>query len=251
MSRVLLPARSSTVKGVKIVGPYQYAGRIAASASLLYARNLFAFLETLVDKTTKALAINVEDELVKATMLTMAAVVHPNFQAAAPVIADPGSNCLRTGEGSTGASGRSAAAQGRNGMANEMLDKAIGQLDRAVGSRCAPPPNMCRMPPAMWSMDWWRRDRSVRVPLRDLRPGDLRRLLRRLVGHAGTAYAADGGHQRDFLRHRRRCAACRRHRGLGLATGFGFVALVLASVNIFGGFLVTQRMLAMYKKKDK
>ena len=37
----------------------------------------------------------------------------------------------------------------------------------------------------------------------------------------------------------------------GIATGFGFVALVLASVNIFGGFLVTQRMLAMYKKKDK
>ena len=30
---------------------------------------------------------------------------------------------------------------------------------------------------------------------------------------------------------------------------FGFFALVLASVNIFGGFLVTQRMLSMYKKK--
>ncbi|MGB8817713.1 MAG: NAD(P) transhydrogenase subunit alpha [Rhizobiaceae bacterium] len=37
----------------------------------------------------------------------------------------------------------------------------------------------------------------------------------------------------------------------GTATAFGFIALVLASVNIFGGFLVTQRMLAMYKKKDK
>jgi H+-translocating NAD(P) transhydrogenase subunit alpha len=37
----------------------------------------------------------------------------------------------------------------------------------------------------------------------------------------------------------------------GWATGFGFIALVLASVNIFGGFLVTQRMLAMYKKKEK
>ena len=37
----------------------------------------------------------------------------------------------------------------------------------------------------------------------------------------------------------------------GLATGFGFVALMLVSVNIFGGFLVTQRMLAMYKKKEK
>ena len=30
----------------------------------------------------------------------------------------------------------------------------------------------------------------------------------------------------------------------------GFIALLLASVNIFGGFLVTQRMLGMYKKKE-
>ena len=37
----------------------------------------------------------------------------------------------------------------------------------------------------------------------------------------------------------------------GAAMGFGFVAVILASVNIFGGFLVTQRMLAMYKKKEK
>jgi H+-translocating NAD(P) transhydrogenase subunit alpha len=36
-----------------------------------------------------------------------------------------------------------------------------------------------------------------------------------------------------------------------LSKGFGFVALILASVNIFGGFLVTQRMLGMYKKKAK
>ena len=36
-----------------------------------------------------------------------------------------------------------------------------------------------------------------------------------------------------------------------LSRGFGFVALVFASINIFGGFLVTQRMLAMYKKKTK
>ncbi len=31
---------------------------------------------------------------------------------------------------------------------------------------------------------------------------------------------------------------------------FGFLALIMASINIFGGFLVTNRMLAMYKKKD-
>jgi len=39
--------------------------------------------------------------------------------------------------------------------------------------------------------------------------------------------------------------------GAAWARGFGFVGLMLASVNIFGGFLVTQRMLAMYKKKQK
>ena len=38
-------------------------------------------------------------------------------------------------------------------------------------------------------------------------------------------------------------------RGTGLARFFGFLGLVLAAINIFGGFLVTQRMLAMYKKK--
>ena len=32
---------------------------------------------------------------------------------------------------------------------------------------------------------------------------------------------------------------------------FGFLAIILAAINIFGGFLVTQRMLAMYKKKEK
>ena len=35
-----------------------------------------------------------------------------------------------------------------------------------------------------------------------------------------------------------------------IAKIFGFLALAMASVNIFGGFLVTQRMLAMYKKKE-
>jgi NAD(P) transhydrogenase subunit alpha len=70
----------TTANGVKIVGHLNVPGRVAASASLLYARNLFAFLETLVDKTTKTLAINRDDDLVKATMLTDGGhVVHPAF----------------------------------------------------------------------------------------------------------------------------------------------------------------------------
>ena len=66
--------------GVKIVG-YSSVTRLAASASALYARNLYAFVETLIDKSNKALAVNWGDELVKATCLTRdGAIVHPNFQ---------------------------------------------------------------------------------------------------------------------------------------------------------------------------
>ena len=69
------------VAGVKIVGHLNVPGRIAASASSLYAKNLFAFLEILVDKKEKALAVKWDDEIVKATALTKdGAVVHPSFQ---------------------------------------------------------------------------------------------------------------------------------------------------------------------------
>jgi proton-translocating NAD(P)+ transhydrogenase subunit alpha len=68
------------VGGVKIVG-YSSPTELAASASSLYAKNLLAFVETFIDKKTKALAVNWDDDLVKATMLTRdGAVVHPNFQ---------------------------------------------------------------------------------------------------------------------------------------------------------------------------
>jgi NAD(P) transhydrogenase subunit alpha len=76
----------TTPNDVKIVGHLNVPGRVAASASLLYAKNLFAFLETLVDKETKAIKVNAEDELQKATMLTNGGqVVHPAFASAAPV----------------------------------------------------------------------------------------------------------------------------------------------------------------------
>jgi NAD(P) transhydrogenase subunit alpha len=66
--------------GVKIIG-YSNPGQLAASASSLYAKNLYAFLEILIDKKAKALAVNWDDDIVKATVLTRnGAVVHPNFQ---------------------------------------------------------------------------------------------------------------------------------------------------------------------------
>ncbi|MFZ1209479.1 MAG: NAD(P) transhydrogenase subunit alpha, partial [Pseudolabrys sp.] len=71
--------------GVKIVGHLNVAGRLAASASALYAKNLLTFVETLIDKKEKKLAVNWDDELVKATLLTRdGAVVNPNFKPKTP-----------------------------------------------------------------------------------------------------------------------------------------------------------------------
>jgi proton-translocating NAD(P)+ transhydrogenase subunit alpha len=70
----------AVVGGVKIVGYLNVPGRLAASSSALYAKNLLTFIETMIDKKEKKLAVNWEDELLKATVLTReGAVVHPNF----------------------------------------------------------------------------------------------------------------------------------------------------------------------------
>ncbi len=74
------PGKVHVHNGVKIVGHLNVAGRLAATASSLYARNLYAFVETMIDKSAKAIAVKWDDELVKATCLTRdGAIVHPNF----------------------------------------------------------------------------------------------------------------------------------------------------------------------------
>src|SRR3954462_2902706 len=68
------------VNGVKIVGFTNVAGRLAASASALYSKKHLTVLDILIDKEDKKLAVNWDDEIVKATALTRdGAVVHPNF----------------------------------------------------------------------------------------------------------------------------------------------------------------------------
>lgn len=69
--------------GVKIVGYLNVPSRIAVDASALYARNLVNFLTPLIDKETKALKIDPNDEIVKGTLLTQGGqVVHPQLQGA-------------------------------------------------------------------------------------------------------------------------------------------------------------------------
>jgi NAD(P) transhydrogenase subunit alpha len=70
--------------GVRIYGPLNLAGEISVNASSLYAKNLYAFLETLIDKKEKKLAINWDDEIVKGTLVARdGAIVHPSLQGAA------------------------------------------------------------------------------------------------------------------------------------------------------------------------
>ena len=85
-----MPGQVVDRNGVKIVGYENVAGRMAATASSLYARNLFAFAETLIGKETKAFAISPDDDLVKATCLTRdGAIVHPAFMIVPPPAPGP------------------------------------------------------------------------------------------------------------------------------------------------------------------
>ena len=99
----------TTANGATIIGFTNVAGRLATSASQLYSRNLVSFLETLVDKKEKALAVNWDDELVKATVLTRdGAIVHPNIKFdAAPAPAKPAAKAAEPAK--TGATGKATA----------------------------------------------------------------------------------------------------------------------------------------------
>jgi len=66
--------------GVLILGPTNLAGEVAVNASSLYARNLLAFLETLIDKKEKVLKIDWDDEIVKGTLIARdGRIVHPSL----------------------------------------------------------------------------------------------------------------------------------------------------------------------------
>ena len=66
--------------GVKIVGPANLASELATDASALFSRNLLNFITPMVDKETKALTINLEDEVVKGTLVTLdGQIVHPSL----------------------------------------------------------------------------------------------------------------------------------------------------------------------------
>jgi NAD(P) transhydrogenase subunit alpha len=67
--------------GVKIIGYGNVPSRIAVDSTSLYAKNLLNFVQLLIDKETKGLKVNWEDEIVKGVALTRdGQVIHPNFK---------------------------------------------------------------------------------------------------------------------------------------------------------------------------
>jgi NAD(P) transhydrogenase subunit alpha len=80
-----VPGQVVKVGGVTIIGHLNMAGRIPASSSALLARNILAFVTPMIDKETKALKIDREDQIVAATLLTAdGSVVNPAFAPKAP-----------------------------------------------------------------------------------------------------------------------------------------------------------------------
>ncbi len=78
------PGRTVELGGVRLIGAKNLTSRLAPATSVLYARNLFNFVQLLLDPTSKALKIDTKDELVKGALLTRdGAVVHDAFKPAA------------------------------------------------------------------------------------------------------------------------------------------------------------------------
>jgi NAD(P) transhydrogenase subunit alpha len=76
------PGQTIDHNGVRIAGPLNLAGEVPVNASSLYAKNLYTFLETMIDKKDKTLKVNWDDEIVKGTLLAKdGKIVHLSLQA--------------------------------------------------------------------------------------------------------------------------------------------------------------------------
>ena len=147
----------TTPNGVTIIGYTNVAGRLATSASQLYARNLWAFLDIFFDKKTKAFAVNWDDELVKATVLTRdGAIVHPNIKidaAAAAPAAKPAAVPRPAAPAKAGATGKAAApkraaAPKAAAAAKPAAPAKTGAADKAPAKKTAAKPAAAAKKPA-------------------------------------------------------------------------------------------------------
>ena len=167
---------SVTANGVKVLGWRNWPGRIPVAASSLYARNLLTFLTTFWDKEAKAPKLPEDDAIVAGHH------AHPRRRRGARAL-------------------RLQASRSRRMNPTALADQATSISQQAADPGRAAPQHG----------GWRRHGRhrpggrgggAVRVPVRRVHDGVLRRLLRRVERDAGAALAADGRDQRDLLRDR-------------------------------------------------
>ena len=195
--------------GVRIMGKLNLPGAVPVNASSLYARNLLAFIEPMVDKKTGALAVNWDDELVKGTLIAKdGAIVNAMIAERAGAAAKPAA-----------APAKAKSEADGNGAPNRRSPKGA----RHDSERSRHPSCRCRRVccghgvTRRRSACQGRRGRrpQLHLVLLDLRDGDLRRLLRGVERDAGAAHAADERDQRHLLGDRGRRVARRQRRSGG------------------------------------
>ena len=110
--------------GVTIVGYANWPSRVAVSASSLYARNLFNFLQLMVDKESKQLKVNMDDQLIAGTRLTQdGEVIHERVKDAVPAKGKGGPSGNDSGGGG-GSGGSSSGSSGGSGSAGAKTSSA-------------------------------------------------------------------------------------------------------------------------------
>ena len=137
----------TTGNGVTVVGYTNVPGRLATSASQLYARNLIAFVETLIDKKTQALAVDWDDELVKATVLTRdGIVVHPNIKLAPAAAAPKAAAAAKAAPVKAGSAGKASSAAPKAAAKKTPVAAAVPVKAGAAKSTAAKAPAVAKTP---------------------------------------------------------------------------------------------------------
>ncbi len=212
-----------TDNGVTIIGYTDLAGRLPAQASQLYGTNLVNLMKLLTPERTGSSSLDFDD--------VVPALDDGRARRRDDVAAAAGAGLRRAGRESGAGESRRGAGQGaarRSGSDTPLI--AVRRCSRS-GSSTPSRPTRCRSHFTVLML------------------ADRRRLLRDRQGPPRAAHAADVGHQRDLGDHRRRRDAPARRawttpRSAVLAT----IAILLASINVFGGFAVTRRMLGMFNR---
>ena len=250
------PGETVEHNGVRIMGKLNLPGLVPVNASSLYARNLQAFVEPLIDKTTKALAINFDDELVKGTLIAKdgkivnAMIAERLGGSGKAQAASPAMGRRRKGQENR----RETAGQGSQTMTRRrcglgllfLLGVVLAEaalLGTAYAQDAAAPEgghefvfrfSIFVLAIFVGYYVVWSVTPALHTPLMSVTNA----ISSVIVVGALLAVAVEGAEAVGASGHL-------------TAKLLGLAALIMASVNIFGGFLVTQRMLSMYQKKKK